>query len=126
MATNFITLPDFVDEPHFNILLVDVDASDIENLAYLCSNHDESFNVYLYHVDHNDTLYLNRCADRANAIIVNTTDNSLSSIKDHFIDMPKTWYYGPKNFLNNPRRINNVVDFFIERANERKHSTGAL
>jgi len=126
MATNFITAPDFVDDPNFNILIVDASPEEVETLAYLCSNHDESFNVYLYREDHSDILYLNRCADRADAIIVNTTENGLSTTKDHFVDMPKSWHYGPKRFLGNTRRIESVIEFFINRSNERKHSTSTL
>ncbi len=126
MSTNFVTAPDFVNENNFTVLLVDASADEVEMLAYLCGNHEESFNIYLYREDHSDLLYLNRCADRADAIIVNTEENGLSTTKDHFVDMPKTWYYGPKNFLGNPRRINNVIEFFINRANERKQSTSTL
>lgn len=125
MTTNFITPPDFVDDDNFNILLIDVDPADVETLVYLCANHDESFNIYLYRAEHEDTLYMNRCADRANAIIINTEPNSLSQVKDHLVDLSKSWHYGPKRFMNR-HRIENVLEYFINRANERKYSTNSL
>lgn len=126
MTTNFITPPDFVEDPNHNILLVDVDPVDVETLAFLCANHDESFNVYLYKEDTNNVEWLNQAALLADAIIVNTIETGLSSIKDRFVDAPKTYHYGPKNFLNNSRRHNSVLDYFIQRANERKQSSDSV
>mgnify|MGYP000028144963 FL=1 len=123
MTTNFITPPDFVDDPNYTILIVDADPADVETLAYLCAGHDEAFNVYLYRADMDNDLWLNQAADRADTIIVNTIDNKLSSIKDHFIDFPKTYHYGPKHFLHSARRCSTLLEYFVIRANDRKHQT---
>ena len=123
MTTNFITPPDFVDDPNYTILIVDADPVDVETLAYLCAGHDEAFNVYLYRADMDHDLWLNQAADRADTIIVNTIDNKLSSTKDHFIDFPKTYHYGPKHFLHSARRCSTLLEYFVIRANDRKHQT---
>lgn len=126
MTTNFITPPDFVTDPNHTVLLVDVDPADVETLAFLCANHEEAFNVYLYKEDMDDTLYLNRCAERADAVIINTVDNSISHLKEHLALQGNSYYYGPKTFIQNPRKCQTVLDYFINRANERKQSTNPL
>lgn len=123
MTTNFITPPDFVEDPNHTILLIDADPVDVETLAYLCAGHEEAFNIYLYREDMNDDLWLNQAADRADTIIVNTVDNKLSGIKDNFIDFQRTYYYGPKHFLHSTRQCSTLLDYFVIRANDRKHQT---
>ena len=126
MTTNIISPPDFVDDPNHSVLLVDVSYDDLATLAHLCSVHDESFNIYWYPSFANNIDWMNSVALRADAIIVNTEINEFSPIKDRLVDAPKTWHYGPKNFLNNSRKYHNVLDYFIQRANERKHSNDTL
>ena len=126
MTTNIITEPDYVDDQNHTVLLVDIATNDIETLAFLCSNHDEEFNLYCYQEPMNNVEWLKSVALRADAIIVNTEINALSPLKDRLVDSPKAYYYGPKNFFNNNRKYNNVLDYFIQRANERKHSNHSL
>ena len=123
MTTNFITPPDIVEDSQHTILLIDVDPVDVETLAHLCANHDEPFNVYLYKADMNDEQWMGDVAYRADAIIVNTIENELSPVKDSLVDLLKTFHYGPKNFLNNSRKLNNIYEYFVNRANERKSDT---
>jgi hypothetical protein len=126
MTTNFITPPDFVDEPNHSVLLIDVDPVDVETLAFLCAGHDEAFNVYLYRTEFDDIAWLTKAASQVDAIIINTEDSTLSSTKDLLIGLPKTYYYGPKTFLNEDRKYTNVLDYFIQRSHERKHPTNSL
>lgn len=127
MTTNFITPPDFVEDQQHTILLIDADPVDVETLAHLCATHDESFNVYLYKEDMNDTKWMSDVAYRADIIIINTIENGLSSEKDALVDLMKTYNYGPKNFLNNSRKLNNIYEYFVNRANDRQqHSTNPL
>ena len=120
MTTNFITPPDFVEDKQHTILLIDVDVVDVETLAHLCATHDESFNIYLYKEDMNDLKWLSDAAYKADVLIINTEDNSLSSIKDGYVDLVKSYHYGPKNFLANERKLPNIYEYFVNRANERK------
>jgi hypothetical protein len=125
MTTNFITPPDFVSDPNHTILLVDVDPVDVETLAHLCAGHDESFNIYLFKEGMSELGWYDECVALAHAIIVNTNETELSPAKDQLVDMPKTFHYGPKNFLNNPRGLENFLDYFIQRANERQSQTSS-
>jgi hypothetical protein len=126
MISNFITPPDFVDDDLHTVTIIDADPVDVETLAVLCSGHNESFNVYLYKADMNNNKWLEDAVNRSHAIIVNTEESELSGIKDRLCTKPNSYYYGSKNFLGNPNRINNVLDYFYQRANERQHSTNTL
>lgn len=123
MTTNFITPPDFVEDSQHTVLLIDVDPVDVETLAHLCATHDESFNVYLYKEEFEDKQWMGNAAYRADVIIINTIENGLSPEKDAFVNLIKTYHYGPKNFLNNNRKLQNIYDYFVNRANERKPDT---
>lgn len=107
------------DNQH-TILLIDVDPVDVETLAHLCANHDEPFNVYLFKEGFEDTKWVGEVAYKADTIIVNTIENSITPIKDQYIGLQKTYYYGPKNFLNNERKLSNVYEYFVNRAHDRK------
>ena len=123
MTTNFITPPDFVEDSQHTILLIDVDPVDVETLAHLCANHDEPFNVYLYKADMNNLKWMGDAAYRSDIIIINTIENELSPEKDPLVDLLKTHHYGQKNFLNNSRKLHNIYEYFVNRANERKSDT---
>lgn len=120
MTTNFITPPDFVEDKQHTILLIDVDVVDVETLAHLCATHDESFNVYLYKEDMNNVQWLRDVAYKSDVIIINTEENSLTPIKDEYVDLMKSYHYGPKNFLANDRKLPSIYEYFVNRANERK------
>lgn len=126
MTTNIISPPDFVDDELHTILLVDTTYDDLATLAHLCSVHAESFNIYWYPAGANNLDWMNAVAHRADVILVNTEPNEFSFIKDRMAVLDKAYHYGPKNFLNNNRKYNTVLDYFIQRANERKHSNDAL
>lgn len=123
MTTNFITPPDYVEDRQHTLLLIDVEPSDVETLAHLCATHDESFNVYLYKEDLNDLKWMRDVAYRADAIIINTVQTGISNDKDMLVDLTKSYHYGPKNFLNNNRKLSSVYEYFVNRAHERKSDT---
>ena len=120
MTTNFITPPDYVEDNQHTVLLIDADVADVETLAHLCAGHDESFNVYLYKEDMNNVEWMQDVAYRADTIIINTEENALTPLKDGLVDQLKSHHYGPKNFLGNDRKLINIYEYFVNRANERK------
>lgn len=124
-TTNFITPPDFVDEPNHTILLIDVDPVDVETLAFLCGSHNESFNVYLYKEDLNNISWLEQAADKADAIIVNTIENGLSELKEAYAMYEHGYHYGPVTY-NDKRKHQTVLDYFVNRAHELKSTTDTI
>lgn len=125
MHSNFVTPPDVVLESNHTVLLVDPEWQDIQAVAMLCKTIGTDFNVYIYDAGMNNTDWLNKSAELAHAIIVNTDPTSCSPVKDRLIDLSKTHYYGPKNFLTNKKRIANPQEYFINYARQQS-STPAL
>jgi hypothetical protein len=121
MHSNFITPPDTTNEAKHTVLLVDPVWSDIQAVAMICKTIGTDFNVYVYDASMNNIDWLTQVAESSAAIIVNTEATTCSPIKDRLIDLPRTYYYGPKNFLSNTKRIANPQEYFIDYA--RQHST---
>jgi hypothetical protein len=118
--SNFVTPPDFVDEPKHTVLLIDVFDDHVQSLGKFCKHTTAEFNVYLYNANMDDMTWFSQAVDRADVIIVNTVPNQFSPLKDIIAESPKAYYYGPKDNLKNTRRINNPIDYFIEHADTSK------
>ena len=123
MHSNFVTPPDTVAEPNHTVLLVDPVWSDLQAVAMICKTLVTDFNVYVYDAGMNDLDWLLKVASLSDAIIVNTETTACSPNKDRLIDMPRTHYYGPKNFLSNKKRIANPQEYFIEYARQQSTTT---
>lgn len=113
MHSNFVTPPDFVNEPLHTILLVDASWEDLERVAMLCKSVGTDFNVYAYHSGMGNTEWMLEAALKSDAIIVNTEPTESSAVKDRLVDRPNAYHYGPKNFLNN-RRVGNPQEYIIK------------
>lgn len=113
-TTNFITPPDFVDDKQLTVLLIDVEPVDVETLAFLCSSHTESFNVYLYREELNNEEWLAQAKERADVIIINTTENKLSATKEEYASDPRAYCYGPKKLSKANRELRTVFDYFCK------------
>jgi hypothetical protein len=118
--SNFITPPDFVDEPKHTVLLIDVVDDQVQSIGMFCKHTTAEFNVYLYNADMDNMTWFSQAVDHADIIIVNTIPNKFSPLKDIIAESPKACYYGPKTQFKNPRRINNPIDYFIEYADTSK------
>jgi hypothetical protein len=118
MYSNFITPPDFVDEPLPTVLVIDADWNDVETLALYCQSAKDSYNVYLYSDIMMEEEWLRKAIDVAHVIILNSAESACTKIKNQLIKDPRTWYYGPHKYLANPQRIESPIDFF-NKNNER-------
>jgi hypothetical protein len=118
--SNFITPPDFVNESKHTVLLIDVHDNHVQSIGKFCKHTDAEFNVYLYNTNMDDMIWFSQAVDRADVIVVNTEPNSFSPLKDLVAESAKACYFGPKRGLQNPRQINNPIDYFIEYADSSK------
>lgn len=123
MHSNFVTPPDTVTAPNHTVLIIDPNWYELQSVAMLCKTMGTDFNVYVYDAGMNDTNWLVTVANFADTIIVNTEATDCSSTKDRFIDLPKTYYYGPKNFISNNNRIANPQEYFIDYARQQSTAT---
>jgi hypothetical protein len=115
--SNFVTPPDFVDDPKHTVLLLDVDQASVQRIAEWCQLSPVDFNVYVFDASMEVTEWLLHAVNRSNAIVVNTAETILSQGKDRLCENAQTWYFGPKRFLKNSRQaIADPLDYFKEYA----------
>jgi len=112
--TRFITPPDvFLDSQNEKILLIDATADEVETIAYICSNLDQDYDIYLYRDEFDDTAWLTQVAGRADRLVINTVETYLSPVKELFFHSPKAYTYGPVTGSNT---VQSAIDFFTEHA----------
>ena len=114
MHSNFITPPDFVDNDLPTVLVVDAAWDDVETLALYCQNTTYVYNVYLYQDVMFDTDWLQKAAEKAHAIIINSEASACSQEKNQFLRDSRTWYYGPNRYLGNSNQLPSLIEFFIK------------
>ena len=73
--SNFVTPPDFVNEKKPNVLLIDVPAQHIQSLGMYLMTCECYFNIYLYNHEMGVPEWFGDARNRADAIIVNTTQH---------------------------------------------------
>jgi hypothetical protein len=114
MYSNFIGPPDFVDDDNnHTVLIIEPDQKTILDLGLICKSAGTDFNVYFYHHNFDDLAWLEKAFNRANAVIINTDPTPLSYIKDRLVDHPKSYIYGPKNFLGAMKKLESAQQYFI-------------
>jgi hypothetical protein len=114
MHSNFITPPDLVDNDLPTVLMIDAAWDDVENIALFCQNSKRCYNVYLYTDIMFDAEWLGDAVKRAHAIILNSAESGCTQDKNRLLKDPRTWYYGPNNYLGNTNQLRNPIDFFIK------------
>ena len=111
MHSNFITPPDFVDETLHTVTVIDAASEEVELLGRMCEYSDESYNIYLYRSEMHNDEWLQQAVDLSDAVIVNTDNEQFRDL----CLLQKTFYYGSKRFLENPRKIENPLHYFALR-----------
>jgi len=106
--SNFITPPDFVDDKFPTITVVDATPEDVQTLGKMAKEHDESFNIYLYHQGMDNREWLDEAIGKSQAVIVNTNDfdNEDLCVKDN------VFYYGPKVYVTEAHKVHTAFDYF--------------
>jgi hypothetical protein len=113
MYSNFITPPDFVEDPFHTVTVVNATVDEVELLARMCKGSDDQFNIYLYRSEMNDTDWLNRAVELSDAVVVNVAQRD--PVIDQLCTLEKTYYFGPENFLTNAIKVENVYQYFALR-----------
>ena len=110
--SNFITPPDFVDDPrNHTVLMIDVEDIYVQQVAAWCKTADTSFNVYLFNHTMGEKAWLHKVIRMADKIIVNTIETKLTPLKEN-LDPERTLYFSvlPTNEENH---IRNPLEYFI-------------
>lgn len=111
MYSNFITPPDFVDDQKHTVTVINASEDDVALLAHLCKNANETYNVYLYRTEMNDSTWLDSAVERSDAIVLNSELNEHLDLctKEH------VYYYGPQTFVSPSQKVNDVLEYFVLR-----------
>ena len=113
MYSNFITPPDSLNEAErHSVLIIDADWPEIESVAMFCKTSKQFYNIHVYRAEMDDEVWLVNQAEHAKVLIINTTETTVSKIKDRLAEQSNAFYYGPKSFLNNSKRLSAPIDFF--------------
>ena len=111
--SNIITPPDFINSRALSVTVIDPEMTEVEDIAFFLKTAKESFNVYVYRTEMDNEEWLKEAAAKSIAVVINTVNTDVSSIKDKLAAKKDNYYYGPKNFLMNKNRIEKPIDFFV-------------
>lgn len=108
MHSNLITPPDILSNSLHSITIIDPEQSEIDTIIRLCQHSDHAFNLYVYTPNMDNSKWLAAAVNASHAVIINTrTDN----YQDLCL-LAKTYYYGPKNYVENPRKLIDPTHYF--------------
>jgi hypothetical protein len=116
MLSNLVTPPDIVENHLHSVLLVDPDQTDLDAVIKLCQYSDQTFNVYVYTPNMNNPDWLDQAAQASDAVIVNSQSDSYRPL----CLLDKTYYYGDRVYLENPRKIADPLHYFAAQENLNK------
>ena len=116
MHSNLVTPPDIVTDNLLSVLLVDPDQSDLDAVVRFCQYSDQVYNVYAYTPNMDNITWLQQAVDACDTVIVNSRSDDFK----HLCLLDKTYYYGDRLYLENPRRITDPLHFFAAQANSNK------
>ena len=111
--SNIVTPPDFVEENETSVLLVDVQWTDVEDVALWCKTAPKSYDIYIYQDIMLDPEWLIQSVNRVKVVIMNMETSAISDIKKDLLRTPKVHYYGIDKFLSNPQHLGKPLDWFI-------------
>lgn len=116
MHSNLITPPDIVNNGLHSVLLVDPDQSDLDSVIQFCQYATETYNVYAYTPNMDNINWLQQAVSVCDAVIVNSRLNQFESL----CLLDKTYYYGERIYLENPRKIMGPLHFFAQQEHSNK------
>jgi hypothetical protein len=116
MVSNLVTPPDIVTNNLSSVLLVDPDHADLDAVVRFCQYSDQVYNVYAYTPNMDNITWLQQAVDACDTVIVNSRSDDFK----HLCLLDKTYYYGNRLYLENPRQITDPLHFFAAQANSNK------
>ena len=108
MDSNLITPPDILNNELHSVTLIDPEQIEVDAFIRYCQYSETAYNLYVYTPNMDNLEWLQRAVDASNAVIVNTRSDNY---KD-FCLLDKTYYYGPKNFVENHKKLQDPIHYF--------------
>lgn len=110
MDSNLVTPPDIVQNELHSIVLVDPEQDEVDTIIRFCQYSDQAYNIYVYTPNMNNLDWLARAVNSSEAAIVNTRSDDY---RDYWL-LEKTYYYGPKILIENPRKLSDPIHYFAK------------
>jgi hypothetical protein len=114
MDSNLVTPPDIVENVLHSVLLIDPEQYDVDAVIKFCQHCDTAFNVYVYTPNMKNTEWLKQAVDASDTLIINTRSNN----NQEMCLLERSYYYGPKLYLENPRKIDDPLHYFVLHINK--------
>jgi hypothetical protein len=108
MYSNLVTPPDIVNNGLHSVTLVDPEQADVDAVVRFCQFSNTAFNVYVYTPNMDNNKWLSDAVNASDAIIINTRTDDYQDL----CLLAKTYYYGPKNYVENQRKLSEPLHYF--------------
>lgn len=116
MDSNLITPPDILDNGLHSVTVIDPEQTDVDAVVRFCQFSDAVFNVYVYTPNMDNRKWLSDAVNASDAVIINTRTNDYQDL----CLLDKTYYYGPKLFVENQRKLEDPLHYFASQAESAK------
>jgi hypothetical protein len=111
MDSNLITPPDILQNGLHSVTIVDPEQTDVDAVIRFCQFSDTAFNVYVYTPNMGNNQWLHKAINASDAVVVNTQTDKYADI----CLLDKTYYYGPKNYVDNQKKIDDPLHYFAAK-----------
>ena len=108
MDSNLITPPDIVQNELHSVTIVDPDQADVDAVIRFCQFSDAAFNVYVYTPNMDNAKWLSDAVNASDAVIINTRTDDYQDL----CLLDKTYYYVPRNYVENQRKLSDPLHYF--------------
>lgn len=116
MDSNLITPPDILDNGLHSVTVVDPEQADVDAIVRFCQHSTIAYNVYVYIPNMEDMSWLAQAVNASDAIIVNTRTDDYQDL----CLLDKAYYYGPKNFVENQKKLADPLHYFAAQTESAK------
>jgi hypothetical protein len=98
------------------VTLIDPEQDEVDAVVRFCQFSDRAFNVYVYTPNMDDVTWLSAAVNASNAIIINTRTDAYQDL----CLQSKTYYYGPKIYLENQNKLDDPLHYFAAQVDADK------
>ena len=116
MLSNLITPPDILNNGLHSVTVIDPEQPDVDAIVRFCQHSEIPYNVYVYTPNMNNRKWLSDAVNASDAVIINTRTDDYQDL----CLLAKTYYYGPKLFVENQRKLEDPLHYFAAQKESAK------
>lgn len=110
MDSNLITPPDILNNGLHSITIIDPEQDEVDAIIRYCQHSDQAYNIYVYTPNMDDVEWMAQAVNASDSIIVNTRSDDY---RDLWL-LDKTYHYGTRIIVENPRKLADPVHYFAK------------